>query len=84
MAQWINEFKIAVIEEDIDKIRELILTMPSFEKVEEMKEAFSLIGEAKKLVQKHKNQVAIEMDKIRKSKKFLETAKTEGLYEVFS
>ncbi len=83
MAQWINDLKIAIIEENINKIRKLIDSMPAFEKLEDMKEAFALIGEAKNIVEKHKKEISREMEKIRKSKKFLESEK-ENFYEVFS
>ncbi len=81
--QWLNDFKIAIIEEDIKNLKELIFNMPDFENVEDMKNAFSLINEAKTLIEKKQTDIKHDMNKIQKSKKFLAEETKKGSYEFF-
>ncbi|WP_458701417.1 hypothetical protein ACKGJI_04710 [Sulfurospirillum sp. 1307] len=69
---WLNKLKIAVIEEDIETIGELMKTPPSFsDDITSAKEALALVNEAINLVEASKAKVLEDMNKIRKTKAFL-------------
>jgi hypothetical protein len=70
MKSYLNELKIAVINGDIDKLQKLIDTAPEYETIEEAQEIVSFMHEAIKLLQKEKNRLSIEMQKIKKLQKF--------------
>jgi hypothetical protein len=70
MKNYLNELKVAVINEDIDKLQKLIDITPEYETIEEAREIVSFMREAIKLLQKEKNRLSIEMQKIKKLQKF--------------
>jgi hypothetical protein len=70
--KWINEFKIAVIEKDIEKADELLDKIPRFKEVEQMQTAYALIEEAKKIALKEQEKLRCDMQNLKKSKKFFE------------
>ena len=69
--KWLDDFKRALIEKDFETIEKLVENIPHFEEVEEQKLVLSLIQEAKREVQKEKDQALKEMQKIQKSKKYI-------------
>ena len=73
--KWLDDFKRALIEKDFDAIERLIENIPQFREVEEQKLVLSLINEAKREVQKEKDQALKEMQKIQKSKKYINREK---------
>ena len=82
--QWLKSFKIAIIEEDINAIDKLLAEIPEFKKIEDMREAYTLIGEAKNKFEKEQILIQQQMNKIQQTKKFLTTAKEESrLDEVY-
>ncbi|NPA82574.1 MAG: hypothetical protein GXO31_08190 [Epsilonproteobacteria bacterium] len=82
--QWLNSFKIALIEEDTEKLKELISDMPCFEKLEDMQTAFSLISEAISLITQKRDQIKKDMDRLNKAKSFLDLEPKKNSYEFFS
>jgi hypothetical protein len=68
---WINDLKIAVIEENIQKISVLIKTLPNFTDLDKAKEALSLVGEAIKITDAKKTEVLNTINKIKKTKEYL-------------
>ena len=68
---WIQEFKIALIEQDIQKLATLIDADLQFDSIEEIEEAMYMIKEARKLLSKLKNETAISMQQLKKNRDFL-------------
>lgn len=69
--KWLDEFKIALIEENDTKISSLLSSMPSFNTIEENQEAMALIDQARKTYIFKKNRLAKQMQQLEKSRKFL-------------
>jgi 5-keto 4-deoxyuronate isomerase len=67
---YLDELKIAVINEDIDKLKELVKKDISFSSIDEAKEINSYIQMAIKLLEKEKEKISKEMQKIKKLQKF--------------
>ncbi len=76
--KWLEDLKLAIINKDIDLINSLIEDMPEFEKLEEMQQASALIKEGIDLIKKEMDLLVISMDKMKKSKKFLELRNRHG------
>ena len=74
--EWLESFKIALIEENIDQLSSLISSMPKFETVEECHKAMVLISQAKDIMIKKRDMVANQMRQLEKSKKFLLSSKS--------
>jgi IS1 family transposase len=62
--KWIESFKYALNTRDMKTIDKLIQNIPEFKKIEDMRDAYSIIGEAKKsfedtqlIIQKRMNQL---------------------------
>ncbi len=70
MKNYLNKLKIAVINEDINKLEELVNESPEYDSIEEAQEIVSFIKKAVKLLQKEKNKISLEMQKIKKLQKF--------------
>jgi len=68
---WINDLKIAVIEEDIENITAIADSLPKFKDINEAKEALNLIQEAIKIVKSKKEETLDIMNKIKQTKAFL-------------
>ena len=73
---WLNAFKIALVESNVDKIGELIKEMPAFDKVTDMTEALYLIKEADKLMQSLQNENKQIKAKLSKHIEFVKSTKT--------
>jgi propanediol dehydratase large subunit len=67
---YLNELKVAVINEDIKKLEKIIDKTPEFSSVEEAKEIRAFMDKAVKLLQKEKNKLSSEMQKIKKLQTF--------------
>ncbi len=68
---WINDLKIAVIEEDIENITTIADSLPKFKDINDAKEALNLIQEAIKIVKSKKEETLDIMNKIKQTKAFL-------------
>ncbi len=69
--KWLNELKIAVIQEDITAISILIKELPEFNDLEKAKEALALVGRAIEIVDLKKAETLKEMNKIKTIKEFV-------------
>jgi hypothetical protein len=82
--KWLDQFKIAVVENDSKTVDALLRDIPDFSKIEDMRVAYTLIGEAKKKFEKEQTTMIQKMNKIQKAKKFLNEQKSESkLNEVY-
>jgi hypothetical protein len=68
---WLNELKVAVIEEDINSIQKLIKKIPEIKDINTAKEALALIKQAIAIVDAEKQKTMQTMQKIKKIKAFL-------------
>ncbi len=70
--KWLNDLKIAVIEENIDKIEKLMNIFPdSFENTAKANEALALTKRAIEIIENKKAQTLKEMKKIKKIREFV-------------
>lgn len=70
MKKWVHELKIAVIEEDMDKLMLLADSIPTTRDVDLAKEACALISEAVKLATEKKTLLQGEMAKLKAAKQY--------------
>ena len=69
--EWINQLKIAIINNDLDKLVEYSKrVIPSFSSIKEAKEALYLIQEAVNIITTKKNEIGIELNKLKESQKY--------------
>jgi regulator of replication initiation timing len=71
--KWLEDFKIAIIEKNFEKIENLLEEMPEIKSIGDLKTSVALINEAKKLLASEQSRLKENMAKIQKSKKFLQT-----------
>ncbi len=76
--RWVRTFKIALLEEDADRLARLTDSMPSFDNIEEMQAALALLQEASKRFERKKASLAKEMLEVREAKKFLTSSDEES------
>ncbi len=69
--KWLKSFKIAIIEENVDAIDSLLNEIPEFRRIDDMREAYALIGEAKKRFENEQSNIQQKMNKMKQAKKFL-------------
>ena len=69
---WLEEFKIALVNEDIEAIEALADKVPAeFKNIEETLQAQTLVGEAINLIQKSKADLSKEFEKLKNVKKYI-------------
>lgn len=68
---WLEELKIAVVEEDVEKIDLLMQEPPKLEDAQEIDSARTLIDEALKILTKLRSESEKSMQKIKKNIEFL-------------
>ena len=72
--EWLKDLKIAIINNDLETIKGYSLaTLPSFESIEEAKEALKLIENATNLLKKEQNKIAKNMQALKQAKKFAQS-----------
>ena len=81
--QWLKLFKIAIIEEDIKAIDNLLGEIPEFKKIEHMREAYALIEDAKARFEKEQTIMKDKMNKMQHAKKFFTQEDAHKLDEVY-
>ncbi|WP_428738503.1 hypothetical protein [Sulfurimonas sp.] len=70
---WLKQFKIAIIEKNVEKLEKLMGEVPSLQSKEELEEAIALLKEATDLVQGLKDSTAESMAQIKKNINFLKS-----------
>lgn len=78
---WIKSFTIAIVEENYYAIGELIESIPHFETIEEAQTACALIQEALIIMEKEKVNTLDAMQKLKKTRKFIETSTDAHIQE---
>jgi hypothetical protein len=79
---WLKEFKIAIIEKDIQKLEKLMDEVPTLESQEELQEAIALLKEATDLVQGLKDSTAESMAQIKKNINFLKSTQEGRVHKL--
>ena len=67
---YIKELKIAIINKDLEKLKEFSTSSFSFKDIKEAKEALALIKQAISILQKEKENLSTQMQHIKKLQKF--------------
>lgn len=78
LRMWLTDFKIAIVEQDIDKLNELMDSLPQLETKEEMTEALYLIKEASELVTNLKDKTSSSMGQIKKNLHYLKSTQNQS------
>lgn len=73
MNNWINDFKLAFINEDIEKIIKISakFSEQNFENLDQMQEAQALITQAIELLGKKSQHIQNELTKLQKAQKYI-------------
>ncbi len=69
----LNEIKVAVINRNLDKLKELSFKEPSFSTFEEAKEILFYIQKANEILKEEKKNIFNQMQEIKKLRKFYES-----------
>jgi len=67
---YLNKLKVAVINEDIKALKSLVDQQPEYSTIEEAQEIVSYMNKATELLNKEKNKLLKEMQKIKNLQKF--------------
>jgi len=79
--KWLKSFKIAIIEEDINTVDLLLNEIPEFRRIDDMREAYTLIGEAKKRFESEQANIQQKMNKMKQAKKFFSIDMRESRFD---
>ncbi len=71
---WLNNLKIAIIEQDLDKLNNLMENLPALSEKKDITEAIYLLKEATSLVQGLKDKTESSMIQMQKNIRFLNSA----------
>jgi hypothetical protein len=74
---WNKALQIAIVEKNVDKIKELLDTPLNFATLEEVREAQYLLAEASELMHELKDDTARTMKQIKKNMDFLQSTQTK-------
>jgi len=75
---WLTKLKIAIAEQQIENIENLIENLPKFENAQELEEAQYLFKEVSVLLHTLKDETQASMQQIQKNLTFLRATETKG------
>ena len=75
---WVNKFKIAIAQKDTQTIETLLKSVPSFEDIDEAKEASYLMRAALELLLTLQDETSASMKKIKKNINFLQSSLSDS------
>jgi len=76
----LNEIKLAVINRDLEKLKEISTKSPKFSSIKEAQEIESFIKKAIEILNEEKNKISKEMREIKKLQKF-QTQKNSSTFD---
>jgi len=76
---WLKQFKIALVEKNIQEIEELMLDVPKLKNKEEIDSAICLIEEAKSLVVELRDETQASMIQMKKNIDFLKVTQEKAV-----
>jgi|GEM_PF-1141173 len=79
---WHEHMQIALVEQDVEKIKELLDEPLVFTTHKERERALYLLAEASKLMHTLKDQTAQTMQKLKKNKEFLQATQESSTYRL--
>jgi hypothetical protein len=74
---WLTDFKVALVQKDIDTLDSLATQLPDFDSVEEMKEAAYLLLEAKKLLESLRGSTQKSLQQLKRNIDFLKSTQPD-------
>lgn len=74
---WLNDFKIAIVQKDTDRINTLLSEMPQFTDLKEMETAAYLLKEANDLLHTLQNDTKHSMQQLKKNIDFLKSTHSD-------
>jgi hypothetical protein len=75
---WHRQMQVALVEKDVDTIKELIEAPLEFETLEEMQSAQYLLANAAELLHALQNETSSSMQKLKKNREFLQATQTKS------
>ena len=69
---WISDLKLSIVNKNFTQIEKLSKNIPHFETLDESRKALALINEANTLIKNEQQQILSQMEKLKKTKKFLD------------
>ncbi|MEA1893536.1 MAG: hypothetical protein U9N33_12645 [Campylobacterota bacterium] len=69
---WINKFKVAIATQNSELIQELLAEIPSFENLEDAKQALYLVKEATELIEQLQDKLSAQMKHLKSHIEFLD------------
>ncbi len=79
---WLDDFKVAFIQNDINKLEYLANNMPKFETLDQMKEALQLIDNARTKANKLKEKTLSDMNKIKQTISFVKSTLAQNEHKL--
>lgn len=79
---WLQEFKLAYLEEDVEKMSALLDTMPQFDTLQELEEAKYLLANAFEDASKEKQRLLNSLSEIKKSIAFINSSYDTKSYKL--
>lgn len=79
---WLDDFKVALIQDDIDKLEYLASNMPKFETLQQMQEALQLIDNARNKVSILQEQTLGDIKKIKQTISFVKSTLTQNEHKL--
>jgi hypothetical protein len=76
---WLNQLTIAIVEKDTDKIDELLINIPTFDNVDDMRSAQALLKECLVLLHTLKDETASSMKQLKKNIDYLNSTQTQTI-----
>ncbi|SFV75898.1 hypothetical protein MNB_SM-3-828 [hydrothermal vent metagenome] len=71
---WLDEFKIALVTKDIQKLETLLENIPTLQSQEEIQQALFLLQQATQLIEQLKTKTKKKMDLLQKNRSFFTTS----------
>ena len=78
LQMWVNKFKIAIVQKDTEAIETLLANVPSFENIDEAKEASYLMKEALILLLTLQDEITASKKQIKKNINFLQSSLSDS------
>ncbi|QOP44890.1 hypothetical protein [Sulfurimonas paralvinellae] len=74
---WLNQLKIAIVQQDVDLLNKLLDDIPTFDDVDKIEEALYLLKEATQIVQGLQDETAESMKQMKKNIDFLKSTQVD-------
>lgn len=74
---WLNQLKIAIVQEDVELLSKLLDDVPTSLKETELRQAVNLLNQASVILHKLKGEASIQMQKIKQNIHFIKNSQTD-------